>query len=420
MGRSLTIFDTTLRDGEQMPHVVFSKEQKVELALLFSEFGVDYIDIMPFISPHELEVTRELARLDMSAEIVASCRMMRKDIDTVHRCGVRRICLFTPLSDLHLERKLGITKERNLERSLEMIDYARRKDLAIDFAAEDCSRADKDYLMRFIDRVSDKVGTFFLADTTGCKTPSETFDIVKAITGRCGCRIGLHEHNDFGLATANTLEGIRAGAEVFSGTFTGIGERAGNAPIEEVCAALKFIDGVELPVKYHLLKDICDRVQAFSGIRLHPHKPVTGENAFSHEAGIHVQGILTDALMYENFDPAFVGHERRIWFGKHSGKAGLSHFIDDAPDDEIQMLLEAIKEMSQAQGRSFSSSEVIELHRSRSRANRMTRQEGLNVGRKYMLRGAHLKGLHSVGNMRGVPSDILGTRALEPFEFTRF
>ena len=362
MGRGVVIFDTTLRDGEQMPHVVFSKEQKLELALLFSEFGVEYIDIMPFISSHELEVTRELARLDMSAEIVASCRMMRKDIDTVHRCGVRRICLFTPLSDLHLERKLGISKKRNLERSIEMIDYARQKGLAVDFACEDYSRADKDYRMQFVDRVSDKVGTFFLADTTGCKTPLETFDMVKAITSRCGCRIGLHEHNDFGMATANTLEGIRAGAEVFSGTFTGIGERAGNAPIEEVCAALKFIDNVDLPVKYHLLKGICDSIQAFSGISLHPHKPITGENAFSHEAGIHVQGILTDALMYENFDPAFVGHERRILFGKHSGKAGLNHFIDDAPDDEIQMLLTTVKEMSQEQGRSFSASEVIELH----------------------------------------------------------
>ncbi|MCK5233427.1 MAG: homoaconitate hydratase [Candidatus Aenigmarchaeota archaeon] len=346
----IQIHDTTLRDGEQTPGVVFDFNEKIILAKKAIEFGVDIIDVMPIVSDSEFRVTKELAHL-FGDKVSATCRAKKEDIDLAINAGAKRATLFSPVSDLHITQKLRISREENIKRSVEMIDYALSRGLIVDFAGEDATRADLGYLKEFLQAIHNKIGIFFIADTVGCLTPESTRKLVWYVKNNASCLVGLHMHNDFGMATANTLEGIRAGADVFSGTFTGIGERAGNAPIEEVCVALKHLYKIEPEInwKFEMLKEICDTVQKFSGIALQKHKPLVGENAFSHESGIHVDGMLKNARTYEYIEPETVGHKRRIVIGKHSGKRALQHVIDkgisldglDASD--IERAVNAIK-----------------------------------------------------------------------------
>lgn len=284
------IFDTTLRDGEQMPSVVFRSEEKIELAKKFDEFGVNFIDVMPVVSENEKYVARKLVKEKLNADISAITRLKKCDVDTALECDIPRVLLFTSLSDIQRKHKLNISREENLGKSLEMIDYALDHGLTVDFGGEDTSRLyleDSEYLAFFVKQISDKIDYFFPADTIGCLFPNENYEFIKYIKENCNCSIVLHQHNDLGLATANTLEGLRAGADAFSGTFTGIGERAGNAPIEEVCIALK-TKGENLDVKYEMLTEICELVEKYSQITPQKHKPIIGENAFSHESGIHI------------------------------------------------------------------------------------------------------------------------------------
>ncbi len=357
---NVCIHDTTLRDGEQMPGVVFSSEEKLKLAEKFIDFGVDLIDIMPAVSESEFGVTRNLAG-SYPGKVSASCRLKKEDIDLTMRSGVKRITLFAPLSDIHLQKKLGVSREENLTRSEEMIDYAKSHGLMVDFAGEDSTRADIDYLLSFIKRVESRVEIFFVADTLGCLTPNSSFNFISKIKQNRKCRIGLHIHNDFGLATANTLEGIRAGAGVFSGTFTGIGERAGNAPIEEVCIDLKFLHGRGMNVRYGKLTDICRLVEEFSGVRLQRHKPIVGRNVFSHESGIHADGVLKEPRTYEYFDPGFIGQEREFFFGKHSGGGALRNILGNVPRGQLVQFLKMLKMLSETGKVSFSKDDAVQL-----------------------------------------------------------
>ncbi len=364
--RAPLIFDTTLRDGEQMPSVVFRPEEKIELARKFDEFGVNYIDLMPVVSESERYVAKTLVKDRLDAELSALTRLKERDINAALECDIPRVLLFTSLSDIQRNYKLRISREKNLERSLEMIDRAREHGLSVDFGGEDTSRLyleDPDYLVYFVNQIKGKVDYFFPADTISCLLPYETYDFVKYIKENCGCPVALHSHNDLGLATANTLEGIRAGADVFSGTFTGIGERAGNAPIEEVCAALK-AKGVDMNVKYEMLDEICDLVGKYSGVYLQKHKPVIGENAFSHESGIHISAIIKDPKTYEFIEPESVGRKRRFLFGKHSGRTGLRHVLRDysPSDEEINYLLKELKTLSEINKRTFSEQETVRLY----------------------------------------------------------
>ena len=324
----IKIHDTTLRDGEQTPGVVFRPNEKIRLAKKAIEFGVDLIDVMPTVSDSEFRVTKELAAM-FGEKVSATCRSKKEDIDLAISAGAKRATLFSPLSDLHITQKLRISREENIKRSVEMIDYAVSRGLIVDFAGEDATRADLGYLKEFLQAIHKKIGIFFIADTVGCLTPEPARKLVWYVKNNTSCLVGLHMHNDFGMATANTLEGIRAGADVFSGTFTGIGERAGNAPIEEVCVAIKHLYNIEYDFKWKLemLKEICDYVQKISGVTLQKHKPLVGENAFSHESGIHVDGVLKNARTYEFLEPEAVGHKRRIVIGKHSGKKALQHLV---------------------------------------------------------------------------------------------
>lgn len=361
--RKIKIYDTTLRDGEQMPGVVFSQEEKIKLALKISKFGADIIGIMPAISDKERKVTKVISNMGLKSHITAATMLRKDHIDIASDCGAQRIILFSSLSDIHLRNKLNITREENINKSLEFIEYANQLGLIVDFAAEDASRADINYTIKFINAVSGKIDYFLPCDTLGVLNPFQTYDFVKKIKQNCNCKICMHVHNDLGQATANTLAGLEAGADMFSGTFNGLGERTGNAPIEEVVMALKIQYGLELGVKYEMINDICSSVENYSGVRLQKHKPISGRNAFSHESGIHVDGILKYPGNYENFNPALIGRRREILFGKHSGMRSLKHLFDNVfSDEEMAAILGDIKERSQFQKRAFSEEEIINLY----------------------------------------------------------
>ena len=382
--RKYGICDTTLRDGEQMPGVVFGFDEKVELATKSADFGVDIIELMPAVSDSEKRLAKQLAHLQLGVEVAAATILKKEHIDIVLDCDIGIVTLFTPLSDIHLKYKLGISRKENLERSLDMVDYARAHGLRIIFAGEDSTRADTEYVVKFINELSKYIEYFMPCDTLGCLTPFDTYGLIEELNSRCLSPLCLHIHNDFGMATANTLAGLEAGAKMFSGTFGGIGERAGNAPIEEVCTALKFLNLADMDVKYEMLTDICRLVERYSRITLQNHKPVVGRNAFTHESGIHVDGVLKNPLTYENFDPGLVGQKRTFLFGKHTGKSIVRYLKEKyGIKRETDEMLEEIKSLSERIHRSLSEPEIVDLLGTHSPAgalaNQILRPEGRSM-----------------------------------------
>ena len=362
----MKILDSTLRDGEQMPRVVFSKEQKIDLTKKFIDFGIDMIDLMPAISRSETEVAEYLVGIGMKDKITASTLSRKEHIDLAKSIGLSNITLFTSTSDIHLDKKLHTTRKENLEKVVKYTEYAKDTGLIVSFAGEDSSRADLGYLIEFINSLEDKIDYFFPCDTLGVLTPKQTYEFIRRLKQETDCKIGLHIHNDFGQATANTLTGIEAGADLFSGTFTGIGERAGNASIEEVVMALRFQYNRELPLKYESLGELCDLVEEYSGVRLQRHKPISGESAFSHESGIHVDGVLKYPRNYENFNPKLIGRQRKILFGKHSGTCGLRYLFGDGfSDSQYVEMLQEIKSRAESERTAFSEQETREMFESK-------------------------------------------------------
>jgi len=358
------IFDTTLREGEQTPTVVFKPEQKIELARKFSEFGVNYIDVMPAVSKNEKKIVKRLMKEDLNAEITATCRLKKEDIDSALDCDVRRVTLFTPVSDLHLKYLVRVSKEENLRRAIEGIEYARSHGLEVDFAVVDSSRADEHYLRQFIEKISGKVDIAFIADSMGYWTPKKTYEVIKSVKNYCKSFVGLHEHNDFGLATANTLAGLEAGADVFSGTFNGIGPRAGNAPNEEICMALEHLYNVPLGLKYEMLSEICNLVEEYSGFKVQSHKPIIGDFVYTHESGLHVAALSREPKTFENFEPATIGREKRILLGKHSGRSAIRYVLKgkNASEGDVELLLNKVKRISENENRSLTEHEVLTIY----------------------------------------------------------
>jgi homocitrate synthase NifV len=204
---------------------------------------------------------------------------------------------------------------------------------------------------------------FMPCDTLGCATPESIQSLFAALRKRTGCGLGFHGHNDFGMATANALAAIGAGAELLSSTFTGIGERAGNVSTEEVLTARRFLCGRGRGYDLSKLTEICETVSSYSGVTLHPNKPIVGRNAFAHESGLHVDGVLKSPETYENFDPASVGQKRRIFFSRKSGRNAIRHFMEKhGLGIDVQSALQILKESS-GKGRSFTEIELVEALR---------------------------------------------------------
>ncbi len=349
---NVEICDVTLRDGEQTPGVSFSCKEKMEIAGVLDEIGVEVIEAgFPIVSPHEKECVTSIANLGLDARICCLARARRQDIEAAVDCGVDMVSIFIATSDLHIRHKYRKPREQVLEDALAMIDLVKDQGIAIRFAAEDASRTDPAFLKHVYVSAGDRGANLVsFADTVGCLTPLDMYRVMNDLVASVKRPLCAHCHNDMGFASANTITAAEAGAFQLHTTVNGIGERAGNAALEEVLIALRMKGGVDRYDLSHLQR-ISRMVEHYSGITLAKTKPVVGEHAFAHESGIHIAAILEDPLTYENFPPDMVGGERHFMLGKHTGKKALEHVVAsigcELSETQICRVLDRVKEVGE-------------------------------------------------------------------------
>ncbi|MFA4861779.1 homocitrate synthase family protein [Methanoregula sp.] len=349
---NVEICDVTLRDGEQTPGVSFSCEEKVDIARTLDAIGIEVIEAgFPAVSPHEKQCVKTIANLGLDARICGFSRARKPDIETAIDCDVDMVSIFIPTSELHVRLKFKKPREQVLEDALKMIDFARDHGVQVRFAAEDASRTDLPFLKEVYRRAAEHGAVLLsFADTVGCLIPTEMQRIMTDLVASVDRPFCAHCHNDMGCAVANTLTAAEAGAFQLHTTVNGIGERSGNASLEEVLVALRMKAGIE---RYDLtqLTALSHKVEKYSGITLPRNKPVTGELAFSHESGIHIAAILEDPSTYEYFPPGMVGGERHFILGKHTGKKALEHVVAslgcELTDKQICRVLDLVKDQSE-------------------------------------------------------------------------
>ncbi len=331
---TVEIFDTTLRDGEQSPGFSMNREEKVKLARQIEELGVDILEAgFPIASPGDLEATRAVAAEIKGCRVAALARARQEDVDAALRglepAARPRLHMFLATSDLHLKHKLRMTREEALDQITKTMRFARKHCQEIEFSAEDASRSDMDYLCQVIQAVVDCGATIInLPDTVGYSTPAEYAEMFRQVRARLGARpdviLSAHCHDDLGLAVANSLAAVQAGVRQIECTINGIGERAGNAALEELAVALHVRQnfyGVATHLHLEKLYPASRMLSSITGVNVPPNKAVVGANAFAHEAGIHQDGILKNPLTYEIMSPESVGvPARRLVLGKHSGR----------------------------------------------------------------------------------------------------
>ncbi len=410
----IKIYDSTLRDGEQMPGVAFSPGQKYQLAKELSEIGCDILDLgFPFAAlsdRHALQLIvqgQKMGDIRKDVEMLVMCRSNRKDIDatikTLEDINVNvndvTFFIFTSGSDLHLKYKIGRTllrregrdrsewldlpvefyREANINMQCDTIRYARERGVEkVEFGGEDGSRADLEYTIELAKAGYEAGGTrYSFPDTVGCFTP-EGVDyymprIVKEFPGK---DIVCHFHNDFGMANINTVRAMSHGINVPTCTANGMGERAGNAPLHQVVTTLKLLYGVTLPrFKYERLRDLRLMVEEFSGIPVSAHEPVIGKGVFTHESGIHTAGLLIDPAIYQVIPPDLVGAKIRYVFGKHTGlgavkdvlerseyRAGLERDGVEVTSDLIEAVALFVKDARQKRTRSDQFTSVTDAY----------------------------------------------------------
>ena len=348
--RILQTFDTTLRDGEQTPGIAFSSEEKLKIAKKLDGLGVDVIEAgSATVSEGERQAISSIVKENLQADIFSFCRGLKSDIDKALSCDVDGIHLVIPVSDLHIERKLNSTRKEMKNTARELTRYAIDHGLEVEISGEDSTRADEDFILEvFNTSLEEGAGRACVCDTTGIATPEKMNDLISKIRDDIGAPLAVHCHNDFGLATANTLTAIRAGAGEAHLTVNGIGERGGNASLEEVVVALSELYGFETSINFDKIYETSKLVEDFSNSPIPPSKAIVGANSFAHEAGIHVDGILKDPSTYEPIDPHTIGRERRFVVGKHSGKHAIENKLKEegleANQEEIDTILKRIKD----------------------------------------------------------------------------
>jgi len=345
---NVEICDVTLRDGEQTPGVSFSSEEKCRIAGLLDEIGVDVIEAgFPVISKNEAACVHNIVTMDLNARICCLSRALKEDIDCAIRCDVDMVSIFIATSDLHMKIKYKKTREEVLAGALDMIEYAHDHGLHVRFAAEDASRTDLSFLREMYSRGAEYGANYVsFADTVGCLTPLEMSRTVDDLLTDLSIPLCIHCHDDMGCATANTITAAERGAYQLHTTVNGIGERAGNASLEEVLIALRFKGGVDRYDLSHLLT-LSSFVSEASGIPISKTKAIVGEHAFAHESGIHIAALIEDSSTYEYIHPALVGGQRHYILGKHTGKKAVAHILrsmgHDISEAQICWILGQVK-----------------------------------------------------------------------------
>jgi 2-isopropylmalate synthase len=345
------IFDTTLRDGEQTPSVCFTYEEKLDIARKLDEMGVDIIEGgFPINSEEEERTVRDMKKMGLRAKICGLARCTFEDIDACIRADVDRIHIFIATSDIHLKYKLRMNEEEALKQAIKCTEYVKAHGFECEFSCEDATRTPLERLIKFYKSVEECGADIHnVPDTVGVMEPEAMFYLISELKKVLKKPISVHCHNDFGLAVANTVAGVKAGAEQVHTTINGLGERAGNASMEQTVMILTAMYKIKTGIKLRLLKETSRLVEKYSMIKLMPNFPIVGDNAFAHEAGIHVHGVLAKAESYEPITPEMVGQKRRIVMGKHTGKHAVAAFVKERfnlPDEKIKEVVEKVKKLA--------------------------------------------------------------------------
>ncbi|MGI6566338.1 MAG: homocitrate synthase [Limnochordia bacterium] len=362
------IVDTTLRDGEQTAGVVFANNEKVRIAKLLDALGAHQIEAgIPAMGGDEQEAIRSIVKADLRASIMAWNRAVIKDLEASLECGVDAVAISISTSDIHIKHKLQTSRDWVLKHMTDAVAFAKSHDLYVSVNAEDASRSDMDFLIKFGREARDAgADRLRYCDTVGIMEPFTICERVRTLRDATGLDIEMHTHNDFGMATANALAGVRGGAKFVGVTINGLGERAGNAALEEVVMALKYVAKIDLNFKTDMFREASEYVARASGRELPVWKAIVGTNMFAHESGIHADGVLKDASTYEVFAPEEVGLERQIVIGKHSGtRALVAKFLEygiTLTREDAQLLLPKVRETSVALKRALFDKELVYIY----------------------------------------------------------
>jgi isopropylmalate/homocitrate/citramalate synthase len=324
----VSVLDSTLREGEQSVGVSFSKRQRLQIAWMLDYFGVDFIEISPVISESHRESLKEMRKAGFSAKIISHGRALPSDIDISRECDVDWVAMYHSVSDIHLRSKLHVSRDEALERSVRATEYAKSHGLKMRFTIEDASRADPGYITRFVSEITkagaDRIG---VPDTIGGLLPSGMQRLVRLVRSATDLPIDVHCHNDLGLALANSMAGLEAGADQVHATIDGIGERVGIASLAEVTMALRYLYGIKRHFRYEMLSELSSLVAGYAGTDIPANRPLVGRNAYTHKAGTHLAAIIQNPEAYELIPPKAVGNSRRMVFGELSGKNGAAFLM---------------------------------------------------------------------------------------------
>ncbi len=345
----IEIHDATLRDGEQTPGIVLRKEEKLKIAEALDEIGIERIEAgMPAVSSEDREAIRLITKRGMEAKVMAFCRALKKDIDASLECDVDGVCIEWPVSYPKLKYQFKWTEDEVTQKAIDVISYAKQHGLYTVAFPYDTTRADLAFLEEHLKKVEEAgADSIVIVDTVGCALPNAFAYLVRRVRGWVRLPLEVHVHNDLGLATANSLAGVAAGARVVHGTVNGIGERGGNAAIEEVMVGLKVLYGVDVKYKFEKLYELSRLVEELTNFKVAPNKPIVGENEFTRESGIGIRTLLEFPLAMLPLNPEFVGQRVRILLGKKSGMESVRIKLEElgikAKEEEMRLILERVK-----------------------------------------------------------------------------
>jgi len=351
-GIDIEICDVTLRDGEQMPGVVFRPDEKLDIAIRLDEIGVEIIEAgFPVVSATEKDAVKKIANFGLNAKISVLSRSIKRDVDVALDCDVDMVGIFIAISDLHLTHKIHMSCGEAVSCAMDTMEYAKDHGLIVRFSAEDATRTDFQ-MLKSLYKTAEEHGADYvsIADTVGILNPRTTYYMVSEIAKTVKIPICMHCHDDLGMAQANTLAAAEAGAKQLHTTVNGIGERSGNTSLEELLVALRILYGLD---RYDTtrLTSLSRIVQSYSSVIMPNNKAVVGENAFAHESGIHVAAVLEEPRTYELYSPEMVGGNRKIIIGKHTGAKALKYITKkmgyELERDEICLLAEKVKRCSE-------------------------------------------------------------------------
>ena len=351
MNKKITIFDTTLRDGEQTPGVSLTNDQKLKIARQLDKLGIDVLEAgFPISSDGDKQSVKAIANEGLALDVCGLARVLTKDLDACLETDVNMIHTFVSTSDIQRIHTIKKSKEEVLTMAVDAVQYIKDHGVKCMFSAMDATRTDIDYLTQVYKSVEGAgCDIINVPDTVGIMSPSRMYQLVGTVSKEVKIPIDVHCHNDFGIAVANSLMAVEAGASQVQVTVNGIGERAGNANLAEVVMCLQSIYGAKTNINTEYLLETSKMVEKYTGIHIPPNTPIVGENAFAHESGIHTHGVLTKADTFEPgiMTPEMVGHKRRIVLGKHAGKHAVQKSLEDAgiqtTEEQLDEIVRRIK-----------------------------------------------------------------------------